>query len=129
MSPGGAPIATINVGNVTTIAVTAPAVGVYYVRVVALPAGTASNEVQVVVSSLVAPPAAADASCPGVPQRHGASSSPGRPAAAAARRSGYRLRVGTTPGGAELGVIPTGADRPGGRRRARPAPTTWASPR
>src|SRR6187401_2038533 len=57
VSPGGAPIANLNVGNVTTIALTAPVVGIFYVRVVALPAGTVSNEVQVVITSLVAPPA------------------------------------------------------------------------
>jgi hypothetical protein len=106
LAPGGPYIATFNVGNVTTIGVTAPAVGVYYVRIVALPSGTPSNEVQVVVTSLVAPPAVPT---PVQTFRNG----PGNvilawaPGSGGGPVTGYLLRAGTTPGGAELGVIPT----------------------
>jgi hypothetical protein len=103
--PGGAPLAVFNVGNVTGIPVTAPAVGVYYVKVVALPSGVASNEVTVAITSLVAPPAAPSGLAA---YRNGTGvliswqpGSGGGPAAV------YHLRVGTTPGGAEIGTIPT----------------------
>ena len=90
----------------TSIPVTAPTTGVFYVKVVALPGGETSNEVQVVVASLVPPPAAPGRPA-GVPQRHR------RADLLAARRrrpaAGYILRVGTSPGGSDLGVIPTGA--------------------
>ena len=104
--PGGPPLAVFNVGNVTSIPVTAPTSGVFYVRVAALPGGQVSNEVQVVVASLVAPPAAPVGL---QAYRNGTgvliSWHPGGGAPAA----GYILRIGTSPGGSELGVIPTGA--------------------
>ena len=90
----------------TSIPVTAPTTGVFYVRVVALPGGETSNEVQVVVASLVAPPAAPvglQAFRNGTGVLISWQPGGGGPAA------GYILRVGTSPGGSELGVIPTGA--------------------
>ncbi len=104
--PGGPPMATFNVGNVTSIPVTAPATGAYYVRVQALPGGETSNEVTVAVTSLVTPPAAPvglQAFRNGTGVLISWQPGGGGPAA------GYNLRVGTTPGGSELGVIPTGA--------------------
>ena len=75
-------------------------------KVVALPGGETSNEVQVVVASLVTPPAAPVGL---QAYRNGTgvliSWQPGGGGPAA----GYILRVGTSPGGSDLGVIPTGA--------------------
>lgn len=98
---------TTNVGNVTTLGVAAPAVGTYFVRVHAIDAtgeSVASNEVQVVVTSLFVPPAA--------PQNltafvNGTSalitwdlgSGGGTP-------TGLVLYAGTTPGGSDVGTFP-----------------------
>lgn len=97
---------TFNVGNVTSVPVAAPAVGAYYVRVISQPGNLVSNEVVAVVTSLVDLPAApvnfqAFRNGDGV-LLSWAPGSGGGPA------TGYRLRAGTTPGGAQLGVIPTG---------------------
>ena len=56
LSPGNYAV-SLNVGNATTFAVQAPAVGVYYARVVPN-VGLPSNEVPVVVTSMFVPPAA-----------------------------------------------------------------------
>ena len=97
-----------DVGNVTTVAVNAPAIGTYFARVVAQPSGQASNEVTIVVTSLVALPAAPTGL---TAYRNGTgvliSWTPG---AGGGNPTGYRLRVGTTPGGSQLGVIPTAAN-------------------
>ena len=96
---------TLPVGNVTTTAVTAPAVGTYFARVVAQPGNIASNEVIVVVTSLVALPAT-----PTNFQafRNGTGVLLGwAPGAGGGAASGYRLRVGTSPGGNELGTLTT----------------------
>lgn len=94
------------VGGGPTFGVTAPAVGVFFARIVDAN-GAGSNEVQVVVSSLIAPPA--------VPTnlqvfRNGTgvviSWTPGSGGGAA---SAFQLRAGLTPGGSEVGVIPTAA--------------------
>jgi hypothetical protein len=103
----GAYIFSAAVGNVTTISVTAPAVGAYYVRVRAVTGGgeLTSNEVVAVVSSLVALPAP-----PTNLQvfRNGTSAIiTWTPGAGGGPVSGYRLRAGLTPGGAEVGVLPT----------------------
>ena len=101
--PGGPPMATSNVGGATNIAVTAPAIGVYYVRVQALPGGETSNEVQVVVTSLVPPPAAPvglQAFRNGTGVLISWQPGGGGPAT-------YKLRVGVTPGGSELGAMTT----------------------
>lgn len=105
LTPGGPYIASFNVGNVTSVAVTAPAVGVYYVRVVALPSGAASNEVQVVVNSLVAPPAAPT----GLQvYRNGANVVIAwTPGVGGGPVSGFQLRAGLSPGGSQIGVLPT----------------------
>ena len=56
----GTYVAGLPVGTGTSFAVSAPAIGVYYARVVALtPTGdVASNEITISVTTLVAPPAA-----------------------------------------------------------------------
>ncbi len=106
-TPGGPYFVSFNVGNVTSVSATAPNVGVYYARVVALPSGAASNEVQVVVNSLVAPPAAPT----GLQvYRNGANVVIAwTPGAGGGPVSSFQLRAGFTPGGAEIGVIPTAA--------------------
>jgi hypothetical protein len=104
--PGGPPLGVFNVGGVTSYAATAPATGVYYVKIQALPGGETSNEVQVVVTSLVPAPAAPvglQAFRNGTGVLISWQPGGGGPAA------GYILRVGTSPGGSELGAIPTGA--------------------
>ncbi|MGD9903854.1 MAG: hypothetical protein AB7U83_10315 [Vicinamibacterales bacterium] len=107
LTPGGPYIASFNVGNVTGVSVTAPAVGVYYVRIVALPGGEASNEVQVVVNSLVAPPAPPTSL---QAYRNGTGVVIGwAPGVGGGPVASYQLRAGLTPGGSELGVIPTAA--------------------
>jgi hypothetical protein len=104
----GVYVLNANVGNVTTFQAVAPAIGAYYVRVQALPGGEFSNEVVAVVSSLVTPPA--------TPTNFQAyRNGPGNvviawaPGAGGGPVSGYQLRVGTAPGGADLGIIPLGA--------------------
>jgi hypothetical protein len=100
---------TFNVGNVTSIAVTAPAVATYFVRVVANTAGgpVASAEIAVPITSLAAPPAAPT----GLQAfRNGTgllvSWTPGVGGGAPA---GYNLRAGLTPA-YELGNIPMGSN-------------------
>jgi hypothetical protein len=103
----GAYIFSAAVGDVTSIAVGAPAVGAYYVRVRAITAGgeLISNEVVAVVTSLVALPAA-----PTNVQvfRNGTSVIVSwTPGVGGGPVSGYRVRSGLTPGGAQVGVLPT----------------------
>jgi hypothetical protein len=102
----GAYLVSQPLGNVTTFQTVAPGPGVYFARIVDS-GGAASNEVQAVVASVVPAPAVPT---PVQVFRNGtgvvlawAAGSGGGPV------SGYRLRVGLTPGGAELGVIPTNA--------------------
>jgi len=100
----GAYIVNLPVGGGPTFGVTAPAVGVFFARIVDAN-GAASNEVQIVVSSLIAPPAAPT----GLQVfRNGTgvviSWTPGSGGGAA---SAFQLRAGLTPGGSEVGVIPT----------------------
>ncbi|MGE0359765.1 MAG: hypothetical protein AB7H93_21330 [Vicinamibacterales bacterium] len=106
-TPGGPYFAAFNVGNVTGVAVTAPAIGVYYVRVVALPSAAVSNEVQVVVNSLVAPPAAPTGLQ--VFRNGGNVVISWTPGAGGGPVTAFQLRAGLTPGGAQIGVIPTAA--------------------
>lgn len=103
----GATFYTVNVGNVTSVAVAAPAVGTYFVRVFAVDAtgdSLASNEVPVVVTSMFVPPAAPTNLAAYV---NGTSalitwdlgSGGGAP-------TGLVLHVGTTPGGSDVGTFP-----------------------
>lgn len=104
----GVYVYSVDLGNVTSVTVPAPAVGTYFARVIAQPSALPSNEVIAVVTSLFTPPA--------VPTglqayRNGTGVliawAPGSGGGAI---QGYRLRVGLTPGGAEVGVIPTAAN-------------------
>jgi hypothetical protein len=94
-----------NVGNVTSISTTAPVVAIFYVRLVALPGGETSSEVVIPVTSLVSPPAAPT----GLQVfRNGINVIiTWTPGAGGGPVAGYNLRAGLTPGGAEVGVIPT----------------------
>lgn len=94
-----------NVGNVTSISTTAPVVAIYYVRLVALPGGETSSEVVIPVTSLVNLPAAPT----GLQVfRNGINVIiTWTPGAGGGPVAGYRLRAGLTPGGAEVGVLPT----------------------
>jgi hypothetical protein len=94
-----------NVGNVTSISTSAPLAATFYVRVVALPGGETSSEVVVPVTSLVNLPAAPT----GLQVfRNGTSVIiTWTPGAGGGPVAGYRLRAGLTPGGAEVGVLPT----------------------
>ncbi|MDH4063240.1 MAG: fibronectin type III domain-containing protein [Acidobacteriota bacterium] len=96
----------VNLGNVTTYAAQAPAVGTYYVRVDAItPGGTLpSNEIPVQVTSLFVPPTA--------PTNFAAYAN-GRAAVLAwdlgtggGTPTSLVLYAGTTPGGSEAGVFP-----------------------
>lgn len=103
----GAYIFSAAVGNVTSIAVGAPAVGAYHVRVRAQTPGgeLTSNEVVAVVTSLAAVPAA-----PANLQvfRNGTSVViTWAPGVGGGPVTGYRLRAGLTPGGSQIGVLPT----------------------
>jgi hypothetical protein len=101
----GAYIDQFNVGNVTSISVTAPLVATYYLRLVALPNGETSSEIAVPVTSLVTLPAAPT----GLQVfRNGTGVIiTWTPGVGGGPVSGYRLRAGLTPGGAEIGVLPT----------------------
>ena len=97
------------VGNTTTTSTTAPRLGTYYVRVVALVGGTtvASNEVAVQIVAMAVPPAAptdlaAFINGRGLLLTWNIGAGGGVPTA-------QRLFAGTTPGGSELGAFPIAA--------------------
>ena len=108
-------LATFNVGNVTSIPVTAPAGGVFFVRVVASARRpTPRTRCQVVVTSLVTPPATPvglQAFRNGTGVLISWQPGGGGPAA------GYILRVGTTPGRFGARRDPDRRHRSGGRWR------------
>jgi hypothetical protein len=104
-TPGNYQIA-VNVGLTLTAAATAPAVGTYYARVEAITAsGTLpSNEVPVVVTSLIAPPA--------TPTELGAFVNgttallAWTPGTGGGSPTQYVLHAGTSSGGTEAGIFP-----------------------
>ena len=98
----GSYVASLPVGTGTSFAVTAPAIGVYYARVVALtPTGdVASNEITISVTTLVAPPAApTDLAVARNGQGIVVTWTPGTGGSPA---TGYRLIVGLPQGGSAV---------------------------
>ena len=102
---------TQNVGNVTSVGVTAP-VGVFHVRVHAVDASgesLPSNEIDVRVTSLVVPPAPPAAPTDLAAYINGTSAlitwSPGQGGGAP---TGLVLFAGTTPGASDIGSFPVG---------------------
>ncbi len=97
----GAYLGSLSVGNVTTSAVVAPAVGTFYARVIAVTAGGLqySNEVSGTVTTLATPPAAPTNL---VVARNGTSIvATWSPGAGGGAPLGYRLKAGVNPGGSD----------------------------
>ena len=110
VTPGGV-VFTQNVGNITSVGVTAP-LGVFHVRVHAVDASgesLPSNEIDVRVTSLVVPPAPPAAPTDLAAYINGTSAlitwSPGQGGGAP---TGLVLFAGTTPGASDIGTFPVG---------------------
>jgi hypothetical protein len=105
----GSYLSAFNVGNTTTLAAQAPAVGTYYVRVGAIVNGVEvpSNEISLQITSMFVPPAAptnfqAYANGRNVLLTWDLGSGGSAP-------TGIVLYAGTTPGGSDAGIFPIGA--------------------